>query len=132
MNKNYDTPPLDLDWESDRILGYLTIDTTFVGSQTRYSETAATKIREIEIPDRVLGEGGEFLGSPAVFSQVLNGIDYQLLLVRDEGTLDPALIAFYDSDYSGGTLRIAHSGSLVVRPSVGTPPKIGIWYIPET
>lgn len=125
----------ELNWAGDHILGLLTKGVAFTSAHTLLSEAmvpaGASQISVSEIQSRSLGAEGEAMGLPAVYNKVPKETDYQMLLVKDIGTGDPLLLAFYDENVNSDPLRLINNGTLIVRPVeiVGAdPPTIGMWF----
>lgn len=111
-----------LNWQGSLIFGCLTTGATFNAAHKTFSQLGVGTRATTQIQGRALAPGGMCLGYPAFFNTVEGGIDYQVILVQDPGGGDLNLLAFYDSDETGGPLRIDHTGTLVVRPVVGPEP----------
>ena len=122
-----------LNWSRDRIFASLYTGAVFNPGHARLSDVSGTQQAVSEISGRYVGIGGEAVGMPALFDRVAKDTDYQVLVVVDNGGgVSPALIAFYDSDAEGGTLRTFNNGSLAVRPVTylnGNPESIGTWLV---
>jgi hypothetical protein len=122
-------------WPSDHILALLMKGVTFYSTDKRLSEVqarvGAIHMATSEVTSRYVASDGSAIGLPATFTMVPRAIDYQVLLVKDEGTPDPALVAFYDVDQGDAPLRLINNGTLIVRP-VDIPgseiPTVGVWF----
>lgn len=121
-----------LNWRGDHIVGLLMTGVTFVSTHTRLTSLpAGTQKASAEIPNRMMGDGGEALGLPAIFPRVPQGTPYQVLVVKDVGDSNPMLLAFYDQDSASGALGMANNGTLIVRPATfpdASPPTLGVWF----
>lgn len=121
-------------WESDHILAMLTkgvgFDITFERLSQALAQTGAVHQATSEVTGRALSAQNEALGMPATFSTIASATDYQVLLVKDENTGDPALVAFYDQDDTNANITIQNNGTLIVRPidSAQAQPPAGVWF----
>jgi hypothetical protein len=122
-----------LNWSRDHVIAYLYSGSTFSAAHTRLSEVAGTQVAVSEIEGRYVGSGGEAVGMPATFPRVPASVDYQVVVVVDQGGgYSPGLIAYYDTDSGGGTFRTANNGDLIMRPVTfvnGNPENIGTWFV---
>jgi len=122
-----------LNWSRDHVIACLYTGATFNTAQTRLSEVAGSQVAVSEIGGRYVGTGGEAVGMPATFPRVAANTDYQVIVVVDQGGgYSPGLIAYYDVDSAGGTLRSVSNGDLILRPVTyvdGNPENIGTWFV---
>jgi len=112
----------DLVWPSSQIFGCLVTGATFNPAHKKLSQLGVGTRATAQIQGRSLAPGGMCLGYPAFFNTVEGGIDYQVILAQELGHDDPNLLAFYDTDETGGPLRLDHTGTLVVRPVIAPEP----------
>ena len=140
-NLNYDQVPNlvmtgDLDWGSDHIQAHLVKGVVFDGTQQRLSEimtdTTALRLQTTDVQGRSMDDNGRAMGLPVTFPRVDSNTTYQMLLVKDDGSGDDVLVAFYDEDENGGSLQVLNGGTMIVRPTLlpeGDPPTVGIWFV---
>jgi hypothetical protein len=120
-------------WTSDHIVAMLTKGVAYDATDQRLSDAlaqaGALHQATSEVTGRALASGNQAIGNPATFPTVAKLTDYQVLLVKDEGTGDPAMVAFYDTSDVPGPVRIQNNGTLIVRPvdSGQVPPPAGVW-----
>jgi hypothetical protein len=141
-NQNYDqvsdlVTQGKLLWATDLISALLTQSAAFDAGHTRLSQTGGSFITQAPIPGRYVAEGGKAMGLPATFPKVASGQEFQVLIVRNDGSMDPQLLAFLDEDSQGNPITVQRSGTLIVRPSqenlpvppdtMEPPPTTGFW-----
>jgi hypothetical protein len=106
-----------LNWPGSIILGCLVTDASFNAANKKFSDLGVNTKATTRIQGLSLAPGGMCMGYPAFFNTVEGGVDYQMILVQDVGGNNPNLLAFYDTDETGGAIRLDHTGTLVVRPT---------------
>lgn len=109
-----------LNWVSDDIIGVLVTAATFDASHTTVSQLGSVS-STAPIPDRSVQNGNECWGSPAVFANVQGPNTYQMVLAQNDGSGDPKLLAWYDTDDGSNPLTAASDGTLIIRPSLPGP-----------
>ena len=136
MNQNYDqltqllADEENLDWEADFIQGWLVTGGSFTATDSRFSQTGGVVSRRARLNGRASGDG-ELWGQAMLFENVRADVDHQLLIVKDDGGIDPVLLSFFDTDFFDNPLRVSGSGSLIVRPYAEAGPESqpyqGVW-----
>ena len=107
-----------LNWRSDHIVALLMEGASFNSAHTHLNNiTPGQQRASAEIPGRQMGDRGEALGLPAVFSRVVKDTPFQVIVVKDVGDNNPMLLAFYDQDAEAGPLQMNNNGTLIVRPT---------------
>jgi hypothetical protein len=126
----------DLNWGTDHIEAHLVKGVSFVGTHQRMSEImvnpTSVTVRTTDVQGRSVSAQDEALGLPTAFLKVDPDISYQLLLVKDDGSGDDVLIAFYDEDENSAPLVVDNGGTMIVRPTLvpaGEPPTVGVWFV---
>lgn len=137
-NQNYDqVPDLGLKWATDPIVALLMQGALFDATHTRVSQTGGFVYKQGPIQHRWVAEGDWGVGLPVAFPQVASGQSYQVLVARNDGSLDLQLLAFLDEDQAGHPISVQRDGTLIVRPSqenlpvppdpMEPPPTVGFW-----
>jgi hypothetical protein len=142
-NKNYDqvTDLLaqgKLRWDIDAIAAVLVKDGAYDPAHKRLTDVGAVFQTSAPIQGRWIGENGAAMGLPAIFNKVAGGQEYQVLVVQEDGGINPVLLAYMDEDAEGDVITIQRTGSLIVRPQQGVvqpliepvqtpPPTTGVW-----
>jgi hypothetical protein len=117
-----------LNWPIDAVQGFLMQGATFNAAHLRLSQAGGTKRGTIILPQRsVRSSDGAFMGSPVSFSSVAAGVNFSLVLAKEDGSLDPWLISFYDEDTTGSAFHLTTPGSITIRPVGSDPVTPGVW-----
>jgi hypothetical protein len=106
-----------LNWPGDAIVALLMTNVTFDAANVTLADAGGTRMGMVPIPQRSVASTGSLLGGAVSFSNMPKDTDFQLLIAKDSGPgTTPSLLAFYDSDGEGQSLRLANNGTLIVRP----------------
>lgn len=106
-----------LNWAGDAIVAMLMTGVTFNASHVTVVEAGGSRMSMVPITRREVGAGGALLGGAVSFSYMPKDTDFQMLITKDSGPgTTPSLLAFYDSDAEGDSLRLKNNGTLIVRP----------------
>jgi len=126
-----------LNWSEDRIIGVLTMGATYNSANTRFSHLGVGSLASSLIPSRSVSPGGLAVGAACPFQSVTAASGYQVIVCQDDGSGDPYVLAFIDTDTNDAPLSALRDGTLIIRPVLedGTNPPppspaapvIGIW-----
>ena len=127
-----------LNWVSGRIAALLCKGVSFTSTDKVVTDaltpSGTTQVASSPVNGRTLSEDGAFLGYPVTFNRMAKEVDYQMLLVLDEGTGNPSLLAYFDTSSDDDPLRMQNNGTLIVRPVEVQPPPdppiLGLWLRP--
>ena len=139
-NRNYDqlqdlVLQQKLNWQGDNIRALLVEGAVFNATDKTLADlgVSVTPSRNVPIQGRFL-DGRDAYGQPALYDQVPEDTTFQVVLVKDDGSGNPLLLAFIDVNEQGEDLTMENSGTLIIRPSkAGTdptkPPLTGVWLV---
>ena len=140
-----------LHWATDPINAVLLTSAAFDGAHQRLSDIPLkTVIGTAPIQGRWLGADGQAMGLPATFPRAKSGVEYQVVVTKDDGRSNPILLSWLDEDSDGETLGVLRSGTLIIRPYYDNsvqpaatgiirlqdspppeppPPTVGVWMV---
>lgn len=119
-----------LNWNTDVIEGILVTGATFDPAHVRFSELGTPSKLRSPIPGRSVSPDGDLLGWPVSFHRVQKDIVFQLVVVKNDGSNNPLVLAFYGADEGDDPLTLKYTGTLIVRPLIvedPDPPVLGVW-----
>jgi hypothetical protein len=116
-----------LNWPADRIQGILLEGATFDATDVRLSDVPGTIKGRVALPQRTIGPDGSFLSFPASFPGATGGVQYAVVVAKDDGLGNPLVLSFYNQTAAAGPLTITSDGTLTVRPSGATNTTPGVW-----
>lgn len=110
-----------LNWAGNNILALLLDGATFLDTDKRMSDLEGNEISRVPIQGRWVASGGLFMGYAVAFQRIAPG-EYQVVVVQDDGTNDPNVLAWYDTNDADSPLTQDNDGTLVVRPVLPDSP----------
>jgi len=117
-----------LNWPADSIQAFLMTGTTFNATHQRLSQVGGLNKGHTPLSERsVRPDDGSFLGYPASFDTAQANVNYAIILAKEDGSNDPWLISFYDTNSASGPIKITTAGTLTVRPVGSDPVTPGVW-----
>ena len=120
----------ELNWAGDLIRAVLCQGATFDASHKALTDVMtppAQTITSMLVNGRSLGPNGEALGMAVSYPRTFKDIEYQVILVKDQGRPEVPVVAFYDENEDGSPITLLNNGTLIVRP-VGGDGITGTWF----
>lgn len=116
-------------WQSNRILAVLVTGVEFNPDHQRISDAGGVHVGSAApIENRYVDDSRHGRGNAVGFNNAPAETPFEVLIVKDDGSGNPLLLGFLDSDSDGLPISIPYPGTCIIRPApdeFGELP--GIW-----